>query len=531
MYIIQNAIKNIIRNKGRNIMIAVIIFAIILTTVVALIINNTSDAVIENYREKFSSEVSIQPDMQKVMEEAQRNSTDGRIRIQQPQISTELQVQFADSEYLKETSAIGQITANSDDIRAIDQSDQDDSLPSTGGMVNPSGGSSMAVSLGSFGNYRIYGDYWTDFEEGNRSLVDDGKSVFPQNDNECIISDDLAVENGVNVGDKLTFSVSMSIDFDNTLDAYADLAEGDTITINGIEYTVSSSFMSGRGTREVLMNMTVVGIYNDLTDEYPMENMSKMAAMNKRNEILTTLDTLLSYKNKDEAGITMNVKYYLKNPDLLDDFEKEVRAKGLSELFTVSTDINSYDSIVKPVVGLKSISITFMIVVIVLGAVILLLLCSIAIRERKYEIGVLRAMGMKKIIVAFGLWFEIFAITCMCLAIGLGIGYAVTQPVSDVLLNMQAENQASDSVGNNMMGIPNMQTGNRMMGVQSITSSRFMNGSATIAQPLTEMKISLDLITILEIIMIAILLSSFAGIVSISKITKYEPIKILMERN
>ncbi|WMT39640.1 FtsX-like permease family protein [Paenibacillus sp. D2_2] len=58
-----------------------------------------------------------------------------------------------------------------------------------------------------------------------------------------------------------------------------------------------------------------------------------------------------------------------------------------------------------------------------------------------------------------------------------------------------------------------------------------LGGAQSSAKPLSEMKISLDTVTILEIIGISILLASFAGLISISKITKYEPIKILMERN
>jgi len=43
--------------------------------------------------------------------------------------------------------------------------------------------------------------------------------------------------------------------------------------------------------------------------------------------------------------------------------------------------------------------------------------------------------------------------------------------------------------------------------------------------------VAVDGITALEIFGISILLASVAGAVSISRITKYEPIKILMERN
>ncbi|MFD0717360.1 FtsX-like permease family protein [Paenibacillus sp. GCM10027626] len=133
---------------------------------------------------------------------------------------------------------------------------------------------------------------------------------------------------------------------------------------------------------------------------------------------------------------------------MLEPFEAEVRAKGLSDLFNFKTDTASYEKVVKPVEGLKSISITFMVVVIILGSIILLLLASISIRERKYEIGVLRAMGMKKAEVAIGLWFEILTITCFCLVIGLGVGTVATQPVSDMLLQNQAEEaQSSTSQG------------------------------------------------------------------------------------
>jgi putative ABC transport system permease protein len=84
----------------------------------------------------------------------------------------------------------------------------------------------------------------------------------------------------------------------------------------------------------------------------------------------------------------------------------------------------------------------------------------------------------------------------------MGAGAALSQPVSDKLLAGQ---------------------------VQSATSST--NPYATNIQPLDKINVSVNGMTALEIFGISILLASIAGVVSISKITKYEPIKILMERN
>jgi len=123
---------------------------------------------------------------------------------------------------------------------------------------------------------------------------------------------------------------------------------------------------------------------------------------------------------------------------------------------------------------------------------------------------VLRAMGMKKNKIALGLWTEIIVITCICFALGLGAGAALAQPVAGAIMSGQAET-ASVS--------------------QSSTLADRLNVETNDPGPAVEVDVAVNGITALEIFIIAILLASIAGIVSVSRITKYEPIKILMERN
>jgi len=176
--------------------------------------------------------------------------------------------------------------------------------------------------------------------------------------------------------------------------------------------------------------------------------------------------------------------FYLKSPDMLAAFEAEMREKGLPDDWRVFRDEASYRRMIKPIESLKDVSLTFLIVVLVFGASIMILLSIIAIRERKYEIGVLRAMGLKKKMVALCLWVETIAITFICFVAGIFAGTALATPVSNAL----------------------------------------WTGDGQIS-------IGLDAITILQILGISILLASVAGAVSVSRITKYEPIKILMERD
>jgi putative ABC transport system permease protein len=207
--------------------------------------------------------------------------------------------------------------------------------------------------------------------------------------------------------------------------------------------------------------------------------------------------------NESSRGI--EAIYYLIHPDMLSAFEADLQSRGLPEGYSVRADETAFKSVVGPVESLQSLSLTFLVIILVLGAVIMVLLSAIAIRERKYEIGVLRAMGMKKGKIALGLWTEIIAITCICFGLGMGAGSVLSQPVSDTILTGQTQT----------------------------------NGSTTLADRLAEadgaaqqasVDVSINAITALQIFGISILLASIAGIISVSRITKSEPIKILMER-
>ncbi|WP_343216129.1 ABC transporter permease [Clostridium mobile] len=474
MYIFQNALKNIVRNRGRNILMGIIIFAIIVTTVVALIINNTASGIIDDYKARFGSEVTITPNMEKMREQAQTQMEDGKTAIQmkRPPISPEQYLDFGDSEYILNSTYTAAAGVKSENITPIDEE-----AGASGTTMMKQGG------VGDFQpEMRLYGNFWDDFNNGNREIAE-GRMV--EDKEECIISTDLAELNDISVGDKITLEGMLSDEEGNTQDTTYEL--------------------------------TVVGTFYDTTEEYS-NSMFKNPYMNRRNEILADFDTVLAPMESGQRGIEITATYSLKNPDMLADFREEVYAKGLNEVYDVTTDEASYNKIVGPVEGLKSISLTFMIIVLVLGGIILALLSSISIRERKYEIGVLRAMGMKKGKVALGLWAEMLIITCLCLVVGIGSGTLVAQPVANVLLNDQIV-AAEEAEANANTGGPKMViVGGKPAGTTNV-------------KPLDNIEVSLGIDTIGQIITISLLLASVSGIVSIGKITKYEPIKILMERN
>jgi putative ABC transport system permease protein len=209
-----------------------------------------------------------------------------------------------------------------------------------------------------------------------------------------------------------------------------------------------------------------------------------------------------------ESRTGVDAIYFLKHPDMLVKFEIELRNKGLPDDYSVISDESAFQNIIEPVEQLQSLTLTFLIIVLALGAVIMVLLSAIVIRERKYEIGVLRAMGMKKEKVALGLWVETIVVTCICIVLGMGLGAVLSQPISDAIMTGQTETSSAATT----------------------LADRMAEQGMTQTEEAISVDVSIDAVTALQIFCISILLASIAGIISVSSITKSEPIKILMDR-
>ena len=323
-------------------------------------------------------------------------------------------------------------------------------------------------------------DTMLEFLESEREILPGGKMFEALN--ECIISEEIANLNGVNVGD--------------------------TIQIDSVFPPVKS------------YTLNVVGIYSDTTEEYENPMYASLSYINRRNEIIVSFDTVMAVGWDDSYGLDMSTEYYLKNPDDLSKFEAEVRAKGLPNSYDVSINQDAYDKVSGPMSGLKGVATTFMTVILILGGIVLILISYLAIKERKYEVGVLRAMGMEKGKIALGIFSEAVMITALCLVIGLGIGSMSAQPVANSLLAGQVEAAervaAADDSGGKFL----------MSGGQTQTSD-----NASGYKPVSDIQVNLSADVITQIIFIALALAALSGVVGIIRITKYEPLKILRERN
>lgn len=473
MYILGNAVKNIGRNKGRNSLMAVIIFAVILATAVSIIINTTTGAIIRDYKARFGSEVFITVNYGKTI-----NFGDLK------PLTMEQQIGFGESGLLQSKEFTASVGALPKDLKAVNE----DKLGQGGGTQEGSGSTATGeIGLWSSsgaeqGNaplspslIRIIGstrdDISDEFKEGRREVINGEKY---RDEDECIVSEAFAELNHLSVGD--------------------------TIQVESRDKD-----------KPMTHPLTVTGIYRDNT-MVGQEELYKNPTFNRSNEILVSFDTATKMELFQISSYT-EAKYYLKSPELLKDFQEELSEKGLPDFYKVSTDEAGYNKIVGPVEGLAKITDTFLIAVLILGSIILIILSALAIRERKYEIGVLRAMGMKKGKVAMGLLCEMIIITAFCLTLGLGVGAVASQPVANTLLKSQ------------IAIVENNNNGGLTAGALAA------NGSSAQAKPLSELRVSLNMDAAGRIALISLLLAGVSSFAGILYITKFEPMKILSERN
>ena len=463
MYIILNAMKNLLRNKGRNLLIAGVTLAIIITAVVTLTISNTAAKIIDDIRLDIGSKVDIAVDLFSSYGQEKPRS-----------LSMDEYLYYSESDYLQTAIFNVSMPAWSDTFFAVDDAEkgaQTFELQDGSGTIN-----FPTASLA--GNSSP--DTMLEFMENDREILPGGRMFEALN--ECIISEELAILNGA--------------------------AVGDTIQIESVFPPVKA------------YTLNIVGIYSDTTDEYENPMFGSLSYINRRNEIITSFDTVMAVGWEDSYGLDMSTEYYLKNPDDLSEFEAEVRSKGLPNGYNVSINQDAYDKVSGPMSGLKGVANTFMSVILILGGIVLVLISYLAIKERKYEVGVLRAMGMEKSKIAFGIFSEAVMITALCLVLGLGIGSISAQPVANNLLAGQVEAAEKVAAAND--------TGGKflMSGGQTQTSD-----NASGFRPVSDIQVNLSADVIMQIIFIALALAALSGVVGIIRITKYEPLKILRERN
>ena len=413
MFIIQNALKNLGRNKGRCILLWLLITAVLTAATVVMLMKDATKAWSEGYRDTFGVEVGLGTDWEYARDHCQTVETvleDGSVEttsfFEAESVPMETLENFADSELVQKAELSGYVRYASDSIKPVELGENmmvldgmsPEELCEVYGvetekdllqyMSEKELQEIYSYKKNTNGLIYAYSDpaYIREFREGKKKLKE---GRFFENKGEAVIGDELADKNGLKPGDKITVS-------------------------------------SGKKGEDAERELTVVGIFSDL---YAEANQADVWIGFSRNDILIGYETYRELGFGGRTPFMDEIKYFVKDPDSLESFEKEVRAKGLPECYQLQYDVTEYEKIVGPVQKASAMAGTFGKIVLLAGACILMVLTVINVRDRKYEIGVLRAIGMPKWQVSFGMISEVLMIVCSSAVAGFTAGTLLIRPV------------------------------------------------------------------------------------------------------
>lgn len=382
MYILNNAIKSLFRNKLRNFFYIVTLLLMISSIAIFEIINSSTKVIISNYKEKFESYVQIRIDQDKFMK-----STLSGLSIKDYQPSTEDYFNFANSEYVKEAYFAGSMITYVDKNTKQKIDTKKDSAYDTIGRLN-------CIVFGYSNNIK------SNLFSKN---IKEGK-IF-QNNNECIVSQRFIENNNLKLGDEINLSSPYKNQSDKTL------------------------------------NLKIVGVYEN--KNISNENIGIITPdMETYEDILTNYDTLVNFEkelNSDESVMSTYAQFSLKDSKSREKFENELRIKGLNKMYKVSIDEGIYKKVVSPVGDLAKTSLVIMYAVLIFGSSLLIIISILSIKNMKYEIGVFRAIGITKFNVAKGFLYEGIIMTIICLVLGITIAIVSAQPVSNYVFKYKQE--------------------------------------------------------------------------------------------
>lgn len=484
MYIFKNAYRSITRNKGRNILIGLIILVIAISATISLAILSSSNKLIDSYYEENSVTATIGTNRSSIKQNMDKDSMDEmRENFNNVSISIDEVDNYGDSKYVDSYYYNASIQVEANDLESVSNEMENRRRPDSEENSEMEETPQNNFTLTAYSSKRAM----TDFIDGNYKITDGEVDVSDEEN--CLINDELANLNDLSVGDKV------NVTYDDT----------------------SYEF-------------TIVGIYEDNSTIDRMNMFS-----NSSNQIIINIDKLLEINSE----VTISPTYILNSMDDATKFSEEVLEKGLSEYLEVQTNVEEIESGINSITNIKTFATTFLIIVLIIGAIVLFVINMINIRERKYEIGVLRTVGMSKVKLSIQFIIETLMVSLISLIIGALIGSLLSVKVSNYLLEneISAQTEKSEQINENFgMSRGGMQDNDREVGPDSKMSNKnskmddkgFNNPNIT---TVTEINAVVDMKVLLQLLGIGILLSFVSSLVAMINIQKFRPLKILQERS
>ena len=490
MFIFKNAFISITRNKSRNILIGVIILVIACACTITLAINNTAKDLINSYSSAYDKELTLSFDRKQMMNDFDIRGEEGREQAKEKfeninSYTIEDVKSFSEIEHIESYYYTYSLSLNGNNI---DKAEIEMDMP-FGGFGNRDGKNqmnqnSMDFTLTGYSSL----ESMDEFINGTYTMIEitDNAWDIAFEGNYVFINEELASYNELSLNDKIKLEDE----------------DGKTYEFE------------------------IIGIFED-NEETETSMMSMFS--NSANTIITNADALVNIdEENDNINGTINPTFIIDDYDNAEIIQSELYEKGLNENYVVQTNQEMAESGLTSVKNVQSFATTFLIITLIIGGMVLFILNMVNIRERKYELGVLRTIGISKLKLTMQFVSELLVVAFIALIIGAGLGATMSKSVSNSLLSSEIESSTNTQkeMQNNFGGPGGMIGGfggnmpdfNKVSGVPTIQAYDSIDAVVNVKVLAQLLVIGLSLV----------LISSLASMINIQR---FSPLTILKERS
>ncbi|ECX6981098.1 ABC transporter permease [Listeria monocytogenes] len=398
--------------KGRSVLQLIIFTVVCVLILSGFTIQSAADKASELAREQLGGTVTLTVDREKQMQtmREEASSSDSSSTESKPQFqSSPIDVNDANDlaklnhvasyNYYSSTQALA---SGFDPIESSgDTSSSNDESSTTAETQGPGGGQGgpQMVDADLSISGLLDSATSTDFEAGTSELTSGVAITSADKDkNVAMVEENLAEENDWKVGDSFTVTSS-------------DGNTKVTLKIVGIYKTTDSG-------SDMAQNFSFLNPYNKVYVPYTVANTIKGS----------------DYKNTVDSAV-----YTMDDAANISAFEKEAKKVDSIDWDTFKLDANDtlYQQMIGPINSVASFSKNVVYIVSIAGALILGLLVMMQVRDRKYEMGVLLAIGEKrgKLIAQF--FVEILIVALVSFGLAAASSHYVAQLAGNQLLAQQ----------------------------------------------------------------------------------------------
>ncbi|MDA2073782.1 ABC transporter permease [Bacillus cereus] len=381
MNFIKRAFLSMKQRKIKSIILVLIFFIVTNLVMAGFTIQKASQKASDLARQKLGADVTLKENLEKSMGRAKQNGS----RVITPNyLEAEKVEKLAKFSYVKDFNVKTSRAGKANGFTPV--TDEKDTVTKSDGVTDDN----ENLSIEGVRNTNLEGD----FQDGKSKIIE-GKSITQevQGIKAAVIEKRLAEKNNLKVGDKIQWKT----------------------------------------TDDQIVEYEIIGIYKTEGQPMGLGGNHVPTFMNPANKIYVPYKSLTS--GNESSKKVQKAIYYLKDPKYIEKFKEEAKKTDIDfDIFQLDAHDKLYKQMSGPIENIASISKLIIYVVSIAGAVILGLIITLSIKDRRKELGILLSIGERKWKLMGQLILEVLCVATLAFSISLVTGEKISQTIGSKLL-------------------------------------------------------------------------------------------------